>query len=447
MQLKTEWIGSKIFLITLLCVGLALFLYLRPLLFSPEPKPRIIDRLPDSEVIGKVKIINVVGNAYPALFKNKVKFREYLTFDFVLAQAKNYGLDIQKDAYFFSNSKKDWGTIIPVSDSSKIKDGFERLKQFYSLKDTVIFKHNVKKMKEFNLYFYYDKSILLICKGKKIKTYLDKVLHARYGEVETSWKHFSWVKDFKSSSFLIYNRSKEIQNYGFDYALMTQTMDSMNVQFTATLHSPKPLGIKEKEPGICFENNLNYNKSFNIHLDATEFSKNKTHPLYAFLEKKGARVGFPLETFFAAWGGDLSFHEGGKQIIEEEVVELTYDEEFNPVEVKKMQQVPITGFSTIMSVNEKGNQLVNKLFAKGIVNKQGNKYRFLFSPPLTLNILPESLSAYTSARPKITTGSKSQGYWKYKGVTYFFQIDEIKRNKVKASVSFPFMKLTELANL
>jgi hypothetical protein len=66
---------------------------------------------------------------------------------------------------------------------------------------------------------------------------------------------------------------------------------------------------------------------------------------------------------------------------------------------------------------------------------------------LTLNILPESLRAYTSARPKITTGTKSQGYWKYKGVTYFFQIDEIKRNKVKATISFPFMKLTQLANL
>ncbi len=447
MQLKTEGIGNKIVLITLLCLVFGLFLYLRPLLFAKEPKPKLIDRLPDAEIIAKVKIVNVIGGIYPALFKNKVKFREYLTDDFVLAQGKNYGLELLKDAYFFSDGEKEWGGIVPLSDSSKISAGFDRISQFYKVKDTVVHRHRLKKIEASGVYFYYDKSYLFVYKGKRIFKQLGKVLFARFGEIESSWRRFSKLKEFKKSNFLLYNQSKDLQKFGFDYAIMTQKSDSININFSATLHSIKPIGIKIKAPGMAFESNAGFSKSINIHLDVREFAKAKSHPLYKYIAVKGTRINFPLETFLNSWNGDLSFQEGGTQLIDEEVVELGYDEEFNPVEIRKIQKVPITGFSVLMSVNKNGTQFVNNLFGKGIINKQGNKYRFLFSPPLNLNILPESLSAYTGGRPKIEKGSKSGGYIKYNGVTYVFQLDHLSKHIVKGSLSFPFIRLTKVLNL
>jgi hypothetical protein len=119
------------------------------------------------------------------------------------------------------------------------------------------------------------------------------------------------------------------------------------------------------------------------------------------------------------------------------VVEMSYDEDFNPIEVRKTNLVAVPGYSMLFSVNEKGNKLVSALFAKGIVTKQGKYYHFLFSPPLSLNILPNSISAYTAGRlPKTTTGSSCNGLWNYKGTDILFRIDSLKKKEIYGSLEF-----------
>ena len=133
--------------------------------------------------------------------------------------------------------------------------------------------------------------------------------------------------------------------------------------------------------------------------------------------------------------GNVKAH--GIQLIEEQVVEMTYDEEFNPIEVRKTNKVPVAGYSLLFSVNEKGNKLISALFAKGIVTKQGKYYHFLFSPPLSLNILPKSISAYTAGKPpKVTTGASNNGLWNYRGTDVLFHIDSLKKKEIHGSLEF-----------
>jgi hypothetical protein len=114
---------------------------------------------------------------------------------------------------------------------------------------------------------------------------------------------------------------------------------------------------------------------------------------------------------------------------------MVIDEEFNEVQVRKTKQVPVKGFSAMMSVNEYGQQLVSKLFAKGILNKQGNKYRFLFSPPVRINIQPTQLSAYTSnGSPKIEDETESYVLFTYKGTPIKVILNRLTKRDIFSTV-------------
>ena len=143
-------------LIALLCAALALFLYIRPRLFAPDPPPSLLDRLPESEIVGRYNLLNIARETNSLMFKNKVPFREYMTYDFLLGQAKGIGIDIQSTGYFFSNGKDEWGTFVTVMDSSKIQNGLNRLEQYTHISDTIIYNRKVKKIDDLGLYIFYD---------------------------------------------------------------------------------------------------------------------------------------------------------------------------------------------------------------------------------------------------------------------------------------------------
>jgi len=94
--MKAEGIGNKVLLIVMLCALLGLFLYLRPRLFAPKPEPTLMDRLSEGHIIGRFFLLDVARETSSMLYKQKVPFREYMTYDFLLSQGKSYGLDIQK---------------------------------------------------------------------------------------------------------------------------------------------------------------------------------------------------------------------------------------------------------------------------------------------------------------------------------------------------------------
>lgn len=424
-------------LIALLCAALALFLYIRPRLFAPDPPPSLLDRLPESEIVARYNLLDIARETNSMMFKNKVPFREYMTYDFLLGQAKGIGIDIQSTGYFFSNGKDEWGTFVTVIDSAKIQNGLNRLEQYIHISDTVVYNKKVKKIKELGLYIFYDKDYLLVYKGSKFKRRLGKALFAHEGDIENSWEKFLKNPVFKKEDIVLYSNSPRLKKFGLDYVLFAHDSDSLNIKLKTYLHSNKALKIKEKKEGMTFERSKLSTKALEIHLDISEFKKDPNNPLYKWIVSLGKKVSFPTAAFFEAWDGDLSFQEGGTQLINEEVVEMSYDEEFNPIEIRKTNKVAVPAYSLLFSVNENGQKLVSALFSKGIVTKQGKHYHFLFSPPLTLNILPKSISAYTSGRsPKVTTGSTCNGLWNYRGTDILFHIDSLKKKEIYGSLEF-----------
>lgn len=440
--MRTDGTGNKIFLIALLCAALGLFLFIRPRLFAPEPTPVLIDRLPESEILGRFYLLDVARETSSMLFYQKVPFRDLVSYDFILSQAKSFGLDVQKPGYFFSDREGEWGAFLHVSDSSRVPNGLARLDQFTEIQDTLVLQHKVHFLPGQNLYIFYDKNYLFVYHGIKLKSRLSRAVYAKHGDAGENWKKFNSLKTFKDEKLVVFSNDKKLKKYGIEYGLFAHDSDSLSFKLKTYIKSTQDIQISMKENGPSFDPSPVMTKMLDLHLDITEFRKNKQHPLYQWVSKMGRKVSFPTEAFFDAWNGDLSLQQGGTQMVEEEVVETGYNDEFEMVEIRTKRKVPVQGFSVLISVNEKYKSLISSLFGKGIMTKQGNKYRFLFSPPLKMTVKPDHLSVYSSDKaPKIVTGSNCRGLWNYRGTNVSFQVDSLKSREVYGSIQFPVNRL------
>ena len=439
--MRSEGIGNKIFLIVLLCAALGLFLYLRPRLFSPEPAPTMIDRLPESDILGRFYILDVARETSGMLYYQKIPFRDLISAEFLLSQGKSFGLDVQKPGYFFSDDEGEWGTFLSVTDSSKIRSGITRLEEFTTIRDTFIHKRRLHFLPKQNMYLFYDKSYIFLYHGNQMKRRLGYAMYAQNGEAAESWKKFESLKTFKDEKLVVFSSSKKLKELGIDYGLFSHDSDSLSFKLKTYIKASRPLNFKLKEPDLTLEPTANMEKLLNIHVDITEFKKDKNHPLYKWIATMARKVSFPTDAFFEAWTGDLTFQEGGTQMVKEQVIETAYDEEFNLTEIKTTKLVPVPGFALLLSVNNK--TFINQLFAKGIITKQDSKYRFLFSPPLKMNIKPDYISAYSSDRAPVVTkgGASCSGLWNYKGTKIAFRIDSMTVNEVFGSMEFPVHRL------
>jgi hypothetical protein len=128
---------KKFSLIFFLAVGLGTFLVLRPYLFPKKQIPRLEDRLPDADFLGRAYVLDVARETSGMLYYHKIPFRDLLSYEFILSQGKQYGLNLQNPVYFFANENGNWGALIQVSDSSKISEGLERLRKFTEIKDSI----------------------------------------------------------------------------------------------------------------------------------------------------------------------------------------------------------------------------------------------------------------------------------------------------------------------
>jgi len=439
--MRTEGIGNKILLIVMLCAALGMFLYLRPRLFSPEPAPTLIDRLPESEILGRFYLLDVARETSSMMYYQKIPFRDLISAEFLLSQGKSFGLDVQKPGYFFSDEEGEWGTFLSVIDSSKIDAGVRRLQEFTEIRDTIIHKRKLHFLPNQNMYLFYDKSYIFLYHGNQMKKRLGHAMFAKNGEAGDSWKKFESLKTFKNEKLVVFSSSERLKKLGIDYGLFSHDSDSISFKLKTYIKASRPLKIKLKEPEVSLAGTPNMEKELNLHIDITEFRKDKQHPLYKWIAEMGRKVSFPTDAFFAAWNGDLTFQEGGTQMVKEEVIATEYDDEFNLTEVRTTKLVPVPGFALLISVSDKS--FINTLFAKGIITKQDAKYRFLFSPPLKMNIKPDYISAYSSDKSPVVGkgGASCSGLWNYKGTKVAFRIDSLTTNEVFGSMEFPVHRL------
>jgi hypothetical protein len=431
---------KKFSLIFILAVALIAFLILRPYIFPKTEIPRVEDRLPDADFIGRAYILDVARETSGMLYYHKVPFRDLFTQEFILSQGKLYGLNLQNPVYFFANEGGDWGAIVQVSDSSKMMEGIERLRKFIEIEDSMYDDHRVYHYPKEKGYLTYSNNYMLLYKGEKFDSIFHRVTKAKRGDLSATWKSFLKEGQFKDDKLVLFSNWSKLKEKGIETAIFAHDSDSISFSLKAYIRNKKPLNFSMKKEGLNLKTGEFTSKMVNLHLDITKLRNAPEDPLYQLLVKLGKKIGFPTKDFLNAWEGDLSFRQGGYQVVKETYIESVLDDDFNVTEVEMEKEVKVPGFTLMLSVNKNGRQLINRLVAKGIItqNENKDKYRVLFSPELKMTSKENYFIFHTGQyAPKTINDGNNSAIWTQQGTKLEFSLDSISKYEVFGSIYIP----------
>jgi len=433
---------KKSFVIIVLALTLAGFLFFMPYFFAKKTPARMIDRLPNADFIGQTDLLNLAKETSGMLYHFKIPFRDLGSAEFILGQGKIYGLDLQKPVYLFGNTNGDIGAMISLSDSSKTRQAIDKIRKKAVLSDSSSKNHVIYYLPEIKLYLHFGKQYLLLYKGDSFRKIQKRVSEAKFLNVSPLWKSYLSKKTFKKEHLVIYSEWSEIKKAGLDYVMLAHDSDSLNLEMKYYLRKNKGFNFKPNTNGLGFAEAEQADRSINIHMDVSKFKNSTNDPLKSLLIKLGKKISFPTQAFFDSWGGDLSFFEGGKQMAKERIIVSELDEDFNVTEVVKYQDIIVPGYSVSFNTNDKGEIFFNQLFKKGLLRKDEGGYRFLFSPLLKMEKKDGYYQFYSGQHaPKMITSLDNKLNWKFKGTSYLFHLDSINRKEIFGTVRFPALKL------
>lgn len=433
---------KKIFFIFLLATGLATFLYVRDYYKKNSAEPRLIDRIPTGDFLLRANILDVAKETSSMLFFNKVDYRDFFAYEFLLGQGKSYGLDFQRPLYVFGNENGDWGALIHVTDSSKIQQGIQRLKGLLPLKDTSFFDYPVISWGDEKAYISYGKTWLFIYKGERFKPNLFCVVHAKRDQIAPAWQSFLNEPKFKNEKLVIASNWKNMKRYGIEKAVFAHDSDSTSFTLKAYVKSSKDWVVRPKAGGKGLAIKPTTDKFLDIHVDAKGLLQSKEDPLYRLMAQMSKKVSFPLDQFLAAWEGDLSFRQGGSLTVTETFIETVFDDDFNPLEVESTREIQVPGFSLALSMNYRYDRLLNSLITKGILTQEGEKYRFLVSPLLNYEKQGNYHLFYSGQEsPNLKYDTENNGLWNERGTKFEFHLDSVTKNEAYGTIKFPVQRI------
>ena len=432
-----------IFILAGLLAGLLIW---KPWLGRDDPAPRIYDRLPEADVIGVSNILELSASLSETLFYYKIPFRDLMSPDFILSQGKNYGLDVQSQVFFFANEENntpdDWGIMVSVRDSSKVRKGIEHLQKFIPIQTRRLHKTTVYSSPEHNAYMVYGDDWMLIYQGDHLSTILDRVLFARHNEISPRWRAFVNENSKENYGLVAAFASDKLSEYGISSVHVTLSNDSSNLIFNTSITQIDSLSFQTKTSGPAYGAQEFTKHLINLHFNVDRLRNHPNDPVYKGMKDLGSRVGFPLDKFLNAWEGDVAFRQGGIETIQERFIESEFDEDFNITEVSKYRNVKVSGFSLYLSMNNAVNEFIVQLEKKGILTQFDKKYRLLFSPPLHMNKDANSLIFHTSKYPpEISTDSISHVMWTFNYVPVMFYIDSTSTKTVFGRIQLPLKKI------
>ena len=166
----------KFLTLVLIAGSLGLVLFVKSFLFEQPKSPNILDRLPAADFLGKVNILELAKESSSLLQYNKLSMRDFTTYEFLLGQGKQYGLDLESNLYLFANENGNWGAMIRLTDSSKIQLGIERLSKYTDLQDSIVGGNQFYFIKKEQSYLHYGKDYALIYQGTDFITTLNHVV-------------------------------------------------------------------------------------------------------------------------------------------------------------------------------------------------------------------------------------------------------------------------------
>ena len=433
---------KKSLLIATLALSLGAYLYLEPFIFAKGAAPRIIDRLPDADFIGKMNLLDLINESNNLLYFYKTPFRDLTSADYILGQGKTYGLNFQKPIYLFGNQNGEWGAIIQVNNPEKTKQGIEKLMQNLAVNDSTKNKTILYFIPKLKIYLHHNANYLLVYSGNKVNKVISRVKNAKYKGISRLWEGFLTNKTFKNEHLVIYSKWKELNKYGIDYAMIAHDSDSTDFNIKYCFHKKADFPFSTQKTGLSFSGQESPIRSIELHLDAEKFRQAKNDPLKNLLIEKGKRLSFPTVSFLEAWDGVLSFVEGGKQQVAERIIVSEMDEDFNVTQVEKYRTVEVPGYSLLFNTNDKGPAFINSLLQKGIMRSEGNQFRVLFSPLLTMKRKDNYYFFYSGVKsPKMVENNQNQLLWPINETNYYFKIDTINQQDILGSIKIPGAKI------
>jgi len=439
---------KKLAIIFALAVLLAVALVFRPWQSPPDEPPRFLDRLPDADVIGKANILDLSESLEQTTYYYRVPFREFLTREFILLQAKSFGVDVQKPVYFFANQKEwnleDLGAMFLVKDSSLVRSGINRMSRFVKLTDTTIYEQTVFQNRALDIYLAYGEDWLMVYNGDHFKRTFHDVLFARKNQIPPKWRAFLNREKFDGTPLVARWASRNLENYGFKAVDVRLKNDSTSFTLNSVIHQQDSLaiGLKDKGPAYSMQE---FTKTLaNLHLDVSKLSESPNDPVYRIMKQLAAKISFPLRDFLLAWDGDIAFRQGGLQTYREKYISSELDENFNVTEVVKYKTIKLPGYALHLSMNNNYPGFINRLMVKGILTKPDKRYRLLFSPPLALQQNESSVTLHTASyyeKPDID--NKNSVLFTNNKTSYTFYLDSLGTHSYHCRLHIPLHYLVE----
>ncbi len=428
---------KKISIIIILAILLGLLLYIKPFKEKETESFKIEYILPEADLVGRIRVLDLLKETTNLLIFNNVKVRQFLTYEFILSIAKMYGIDLQSPVYIFANDRGDYGLVIPLLNSDKLNNAIERVQIDFEVSDSLINNQKVYRLDDENIFFYKRKKYAVIYKGDYFSE-IYKVLSRKSTKTKESWKMLFSNPYFKNEHLVMFTQSEILNDLGINHIYLAQDIDSTEFYLKSriVMNDSIPFLINQNGKTINFSD---YSKRMvDLHLNFQQLNLNTKKMVAWKFKNVSKKISFPMEDFVELWAGDLCFEEGGFYKITEKYIETELDENFETQEVEKVRERLIPRYKLMVSTTKPANAFINSLITKGIITKDEEQYRFLFSPLFDMKIYKNAFIFYTSEKiPRIIPSKENKLRWEYKSIELNFDIDTTINNTIFGGVRIP----------
>ena len=428
---------KKISIIIILAILLGLLLYIKPFKEKETESFKIEYILPEADLVGRIRVLDLLKETTDLLIFNNVKVRQFLTYEFILSIAKMYGIDLQSPVYIFANDRGDYGLVIPLLNSDKLNSAIERVQIDFEVSDSLINNQKVYRLNDENIFFYKRKKYAVIYKGDYFSE-IYKDLSRKSTKTKESWKMLFSNPYFKNEHLVMFTKSKILNDLGVNHIYLAQDSDSTEFYLKSriVMNDSIPFLMNQNGKTINFSD---YSKRMvDLHLNFQQLNTHSKKVVASKFKNLSKKISFPMEDFVELWAGDLCFEEGGFYKITEKYIETELDENFETQEVEKVRERLIPRYKLMVSTTKPANAFINSLISKGIITREDEQYRFLFSPLFDMKIYKNAFIFYTSEKiPRIVPSKENKLRWEYKSIELNFDIDTTINNTIFGGVRIP----------
>jgi hypothetical protein len=433
---------KKLGFILFLAFLLGLLLYLKPFNDEVRKVSKIENILPNADIVGRVYLLDFLTESTDLMLFNEIAQRQFLTSEFVLSMAKQYGLDVQSPVYIFANERGDFGGVVPLFTAQKLKSALDRISLDNNVRDTIIGKDKIYQIEKYKLNIFHRDHFLFIYLGDHFEAVYHKYIAKDRKVVAKNWKDLLANPIFPNENLVLYSQNQNLKQFGIEHAYLAHDSDSsgFHLKTCLTLNDSIPFFINDS--GLAIEFSQSSKRIINLHANTKVLSEKSRALVIEKLADLTGKISFPIEEFMDVWAGDFCFEEGGYYLVSEKYIETELDENFETTQVEKIKYKNVPRYSLMFTTDDDADFFLEKLLKKGILTKEGDLYRFLFSPQLKLRMKGNQVVFYsTKYPPNIIPTKRNEIKWSFKDTQFEFQVDSLSDKRVFGSLDIPMEKI------